>query len=142
MFPGLEQMLERLQTSGEKYGLNYGKLEILANSKKALLVGELARDNNLNNEYTDEMFKAYFEECLNIGLDDIIIQIGEKVGLTKEDILSAMTNHEYEHRLHKNHQDGIKYQINSVPTFIIDDKYALVGAQDSQKFIDIFESIK
>jgi predicted DsbA family dithiol-disulfide isomerase len=54
-----------------------------------LIVGEYARKIGKNAEFTHEVFKAYFEDCLDIGKEDVIIAISKKTGLTKHDVENA-----------------------------------------------------
>ena len=43
-----------------------------------------------NEEFTHEIFKAYFEDCLDIGKDEVIIDLAKKIGLTKKDVENAL----------------------------------------------------
>ena len=83
-------MYENLRCRGKDYGLNFCDVKILPNSRKCLIVGEYSRKIGRNGEFTDSVFKAYFEECLDIGKEEVIIGLSEKIGLTKDDIESAL----------------------------------------------------
>ena len=78
---GIEEMYENLRCRGKEYGLKFCDAKLLSNSRKALIVGECAKEKLARTqEFTHEVFKAYFERCLDIGKDAVLFEIGEKVG--------------------------------------------------------------
>ena len=93
---GIEEMYENLRCRGKEYGLNFCDIRLLSNSRKALIVGEYARDVGKNAEFTHEVFKAYFESCLDIGKEAVILEIAQKVGLSKKEIEDCLKNPLYQ----------------------------------------------
>ena len=110
--------------------------------RKALLVGEYARELGKNNEFTDQIFGSYFEGCQNIGLEEVIVNAAKNVGLSEQKVKEALRNPKYEQMLSNNTLEGRKHNVCGVPTFIINEKYEIVGAQPEQVFIELFERIK
>ena len=76
---GIEEMYENLRCRGKEYGLKFCDAKLLSNSKKALIVGEYARKVGKNAEFTHEVFKAYFEDCVDIGKEAVISEIDRKL---------------------------------------------------------------
>ena len=136
-----DEMYENLRCRGKDYGLNFCDVKILPNSRKCLIVGEYSRKIGRNWEFTDSVFKAYFEECLDIGKEEVIIGLSEKVGLTKDDIESALEDPLLQKIYENNCLEARKHNVTGVPTFIINDKHAIVGAQPEQTFVELFEKI-
>ncbi len=93
---GIEEMYENLRCRGKQYGLNFCDAKLLSNSRKALIVGEYARKVGRNQEFTHEVFKAYFERCLDIGKEVVLFEIGEKIGLNRKEIEDCLKNPLYE----------------------------------------------
>ncbi len=138
---GIEEMYENLRCRGKEYGLNFSDAKLLSNSKKALIVGEYARTVGKNQEFTHEIFKAYFERCLDIGKEAVISEIAQKVGLDKNEVEDSLRNPLYQNSFLNNCVEAKKLDIWSVPTFIINDKYQIIGAQSEETFLELFEKI-
>lgn len=134
-------MYEQLKMRGKAYGINFGDVRLLSNSRKSLLVAEYARDIDKNDAFTNAIFKAYFEKGLDIGSDTVIISAAQSIGISEQEVRDALENPAYEERMERNLLEGRQQNIISVPTFIINDQYKVVGAQPEKAFIDIFEMI-
>lgn len=130
-----------LRERGREYGVGFGGVSIMSNSKKALLAAEYARDEGKVKEFSREIFKSYFEECKNIGEDQVIEEVATKAGLKEFELQEVMKNKIYSQRLVDNQTEGSRLRIRSVPTFIINDETMIVGAQDLGTFKRVFDRI-
>ena len=137
-----DEMYEHLRSRGKEYGLNFCDVKILSNSRKSLIVGEYSRKMGKNEEFTDEIFKAYFEDCLDIGKEEVIVEVAKNIGLTKHDVESALEDPLCQKRFTNNCLEARKHNVTGVPTFIINDKYTIIGAQQEQTFIELLEKIE
>ena len=138
---GMEEMYENLRFIGKEYDLNFCDIRLLSNSRKTLIVGEYARKVGKNQEFTHEVFKAYFEGCLDIGKEAVLFEIGEKIGLSRAEVEDCLKNPLYQKGFTNNCAEARKLDIWSVPTFIVNDKYRITGAQLEHTFVDLFEKI-
>jgi len=136
------EMYENLRSRGRDYGLNFCDVKILPNSKKALILGEYLRRIGKNEEFTDVIFKAYFEDCLDIGKGEVIIALAKKIGLTKHDVENAWEDPLLQKIYANNCIEARERDVTGVPTFVINDEYTIVGAQNEQTFVELFEKIE
>ena len=87
------------------------------------------------------MFKAYFEALEDIGKVDNIVRIGESVGLNGPALREALESGQYRQQV----DDGIEWSrsigVTAVPTFVFDDQYGIVGAQDYDVFKSMMEKL-
>jgi predicted DsbA family dithiol-disulfide isomerase len=136
MFPKdrLAAMTANLRTYGSQFGLQFNNLEVLSSSHLSLIAGEFARDHGKFHEYHEAVFKAYFTEGEDIGKVEVISKILQKLNLEVNEFMSASKEGTYEYRLEQATSAAHINQINSTPTFIINDKYAVVGAQPLESF--------
>ena len=139
--PGTPQTMVYINQIGAPYGLNLCDLPILANTKKALIVGEYAKSIGKGDAYVHAMWKAYMEDGLNISLLSEIKEAAETVGITQKEVETALQDSQYLESLQCNMESGWTYGLNSVPTFIINDEYKLTGAQQPEVFSKIFDEI-
>lgn len=141
-FPGIDQMYDYLRIRGKKYGLSFAHLTRLPNSHKALLVGEYAKEIGKGEEFMLAMWKAYFKEGKNIGDHKVIVDAARMVGITETEVDAALENEKYREKLDKNMDEGMRYGVNSVPTFIIENQVAVIGAQTEDVFRKAFEKVQ
>lgn len=138
----MAQMKAMLQGRAEELGLPYSPAPILANSALALAGAEFARDAGRFDEFHREMLKAVFARGQNIGLREVIADTAERAGLDGSEMLKAIDDRRYEDRLRQSQELGRQLRVSGVPTFIVNDRYAIVGAQPEQTFRDIFRRVE
>jgi predicted DsbA family dithiol-disulfide isomerase len=118
-FPGVDVdgMMAHLNNSGAPYGIRFGNLQRLSNSKLALQAGEFARDQGMFHEFHDRLFRAYFTEVLDIGRMDVLLGLSEETGLNTDDLKSALGNGKYLPRLAEAAQEARKQDVVAIPAF-------------------------
>lgn len=141
-FPQYKDLMVRIKEQGKPYGCKFEKVSVLANTHKALLVGEYAKTIGKSEAYTVAMFEAYFTEGKNLGDTKVVEEVSASVGISADEVEKAIQNEAYETILKKNSEWGHEIGINSVPTFIINDKYMMVGAQPPEQFENVFKQIQ
>lgn len=138
----LEGMLETLRRSGSQYGIEFGGHTLLSNSRMALEASEFAREQGKFDEFHDKIFYAYFTECKDIGDKALILEIAEQVGLDKQELESALDSGKYKTALEEAGQLGRAYGITGTPTFIINNKYKIVGAHPLESIKNYLRNIE
>lgn len=63
-------------------------------TEKAFMVLQLAQERGKAEAYTEAMFKAFFQEDRNIGVDDVIVDIATAVGLDRSEVEAALRSEE------------------------------------------------
>lgn len=139
--PGTPQTIAYINQLGEPYGLHLCDLPVLANTKKALIIGEYAKEIGKGDAYVHAMWKAYMVDGRNISLLPEIEDTTKGVGIKPHEIREALQNSKYHESLQSNMDAGWSYGVNSVPTFIIDEEYKVSGSQKPEVFQKIFEEI-
>jgi predicted DsbA family dithiol-disulfide isomerase len=136
LFPGVDikKRYESLNKSAEPYGITFGELTRVSNSRVALQAGEYAKDHGKFHEFHDRVFRAYFHETLDIGNVDLIVEFAGEVGLYMADLRDALEKNRYERRLEEARELATTYAINAVPAFIIGEDQKIVGAQSLEIF--------
>jgi len=136
LFPkdSLERMYASLKNAGEQYGIDFRGNDLLSNSHLSLAAGEFAKEKDKFEEYHERVFHAYFSEKLDIGDTKVLTSIIDSIGLDSEEMERRFEDGTYESILKATQETAHKYDIRSTPTFIIDGKYAIVGAQPIEVF--------
>ncbi len=108
----------------------------------ALEASEYARDAGCFDSFHDRLFRAYFTETRDIGDLDVLLELAEEEGLDKADLRVALQEGRYTSRLNEARREGHQLGINAVPTFIINGKFRIVGAQSLDFFRDRLREIE
>lgn len=111
------------------------------NSHLALQAGEFAQEHGDAKRFHWRMFKAFFEDLENIGDLDTIVRLGKEAGLDEATLRQALEDGTYRQQV----DDGIAWAravgVTGVPTFIFEDQWAIVGAQDYNVFQSIMSKL-
>ncbi|MCI2266022.1 DsbA family oxidoreductase [Sediminivirga luteola] len=90
-------------------------------TEKALLVFQLARQKGVPEEYSEAMFKAFFQQHRNIGDDEVIIDVAASVGLEREDVERALASEEFRAKHRAELEHAVKdLAIEAVPSIFVD----------------------
>jgi predicted DsbA family dithiol-disulfide isomerase len=92
-------------------------------------------------EMVETLFKAYFEDKVNLADTENVVKLAEAVGLNAEKVRQILTSaagtKEVDQLLYQNRLMGI----SGVPYYIINDKYAVSGAQPTELFLEALPEI-
>ena len=92
-------------------------------------------------ETVEALFKANFIDFLNVGDIEVLADIGAEVGFNRNDVLNMLNTDEFFSEVNNDEYKAVEYNINSVPYYIINDKYAVSGAQPTKVFLEVFKKV-
>ena len=84
------------------------------------------------------LFKAYFEDGLDIGNLDILIECAVRAGLDRTTTTRFLESDEGRQEVVASDVYARRLGINGVPCFIVNRKYAVSGAQPPSAFVEVF----
>jgi predicted DsbA family dithiol-disulfide isomerase len=119
---------ERISAMAEAVGFSMRPPAVLTNSRAALAATEFARESGRDEALEERIYRAYFNEGLNIGDPAVVTRLGAEAGLDSDAIADAIKSPKYELRLKNNALAANQRGVNGVPTFFIGE-YPLIGAQ-------------
>jgi predicted DsbA family dithiol-disulfide isomerase len=119
---------ERISAMAEAVGFSMRPPAMLTNSRAALAATEFARESGHDEALEERIYRAYFNEGLNIGDPAVVVKLASEAGLNSGGVADAIKSPKYELRLKNNALAANQRGVNGVPTFFIGE-YPLVGAQ-------------
>ena len=125
-----------ISEEGKKVGLefNFKKSKNLPNTFLAHRLLWLCRSKDMQDVLAEALFHAYFTDGRDVGNTDELIEISTENGLNREEIKEFFqTNIGHEEVLREENR-AREMNIFSVPTYIFNKKYLLVGGQESDTF--------
>lgn len=138
----LNKMLNNLKATGKLYEIEFNEYKILSNSHFSLAAGEYAKEKGKFQVFHSELFHSYFTLGKDIGDINVLCSIAKTIELDSEDLLKRLKDGYYDKILSDVLKEAHDYEINSTPTFIIDEKYAIVGAQGIEHFREALINIE
>jgi len=134
-------MYENIRKRGDEFGIKFGPRLLLSNSRMSLEASEYARDMGKYELFHERMFYTYFTESKDIGSLEALTESARFCGLDTDELLTALKERRYAHRLEESRKEAEKISLTGVPTFIINGKTEVVGAQQIAVFRDLFRKI-
>ena len=135
-------MYDQLRQRGKEFGIVFGNHTVLSNSRIALEASEYARDMGMFDSFHENMFRAYFTEALDIGNHDVVSSVAKGSGIDADSMMAAIQDGRYRTRLDEARKEGRMIKLTGVPTFIIDGKYKIIGAQPLDVFKEVISKLK
>jgi predicted DsbA family dithiol-disulfide isomerase len=136
-----------LELRGEASGISFRRGRTFTpNTHLALELQEYAYQNEHPvDDLHRHLFKAHFDDFDNIGEIDTLVRIASEHGLPADDVRDALTTGRYRDEV----DAGIEWSraaravgVTGIPTFIFNERYAIVGAQEYPTFQRVMEHIE
>lgn len=126
----LETLFERPTSAGAAVGLHFN-FEAITRAPNTLLSHALIAiaPDDQREATIDALYRAYFEDGLDIGQPDILVQVGRQVGIDEALIQQALSDQTLADELLAEARNAQRMGITGVPFFIINQKQAFSGAQ-------------
>lgn len=134
--------LERIRESAREAGIEMVRPPVVANTMKAHEATEFAKEGGRLREFQRAVFAAYWEKGVNIGEDDVLCRIARECGLEDGALREALADGRYRQRVEEQMAWSRAAGLGGVPTFIFNDRFAVVGAQDYEVFADVARRIQ
>jgi predicted DsbA family dithiol-disulfide isomerase len=126
----------------DREGLPYAEtLDKVPNSRRALMLAELARERGAFEALHARLFDAYWARARDIGDRAVLIEEGTAVGLEESDVVAALGSQSYLERVEEETQTAIKLGAGGVPAWVIDRRLLVPGAQPEEVFAQVFERL-
>lgn len=131
---------DRITKAAAEVGLNYN-FDILKvnNTLIAHEIAKYAQHVGKGNELVERYFKGVFEEGLDIGKKNDLLKLAEEIGLDIAELTKQLDGNDLKSDVREDEAQAEKLGVNSVPFFLIDNKYAVSGAQDPQQFLQALQ---
>jgi predicted DsbA family dithiol-disulfide isomerase len=124
---------DRLAAMGKAEGIDY-RFDDMTRSANTIDAHRVIRwaDGPLQGAMVDRLFKANFTDCLDIGDPAVLARLAGEVGLDEADIASRLATDLDRDSVRAEIDEAARMGIDGVPCFIIDGRYAVMGAQEAE----------
>ncbi|MGV1869613.1 DsbA family oxidoreductase [Agrobacterium rosae] len=141
----VEQAHEMLTQLGKEVGINFDfdAINIGPNTLDAhrLSLWAHAEGREFQDKVTTALFKANFEEGRNIGDHEVLADIAEQAGMNREVVTRLLASDADKDTIVAEIDAAQQMGVAGVPFFILDQKYAVSGAQSKEVLINALRDI-
>ena len=131
-----DQTIAHVTGIAKQVGLDFHfEKAVVANSLDAHRLSHLAKKYGKQNELEEKLFSAYFIEGKNTADFNTLLQIATELGLDKTEVSALLKSNTYTNEVYRDIKQAQQIGVNGVPFFLLDNKYAVSGAQESETFL-------
>lgn len=112
------------------------------NTFDAHRLAKFAKTKGKDHELTEKLLYGYFTESIDLGDEETLVRIAESVGIDRQEAVAVLQdNTTYANDVRIDEAIAKQYGISGVPYFIINQKYAISGAQPTETFASALQKV-
>jgi predicted DsbA family dithiol-disulfide isomerase len=128
-------MLEHVTGMAGAEGLDFHfENAVVANSYDAHRLSHLAKHHGVQDAVEESLFKAHFTEGKDISNKETLIAIGASAGMNAAEIETMLNTGAFTEEVARDIDEANQIGVSGVPFFVLNRKYAISGAQDTEVF--------
>ncbi len=112
---------------------------VITNTKDAHRLIHLAGKAGKADAMKERLFQAHFAEGKHVGDKNLLMELGVEVGLKADDIEAMLDSDALSYDVQMDIQEARNIGVQGVPFFVLNDKYAVSGAQPVAAFLEVLE---
>jgi predicted DsbA family dithiol-disulfide isomerase len=122
---------QQMRATGAEEGIRFAfdRMERTPNTRRAHMLIAHAQQQGRGDAVVEALFRGYFEEAADIGDEAVLATIAEKAGLDPEGARAALHDEELRRMVLTGERRAGELGISGVPFFIVDEAWAVSGAQ-------------
>lgn len=110
---------------------------IPANTLKAHRLLHYAKSLGFQHDMQQLLFKAYFSDGVHIGDENALAALGSTLGMEQEKVKQMVTSTQYDDAVQSDLREAELLNVQGVPFFVFNRKYAVSGAQEPEVFKNV-----
>ena len=132
---------ERLRQIAASYGMEFVSTSRIYNTRLAHEATEYARVHEKGNEFHKVVFRKVYAEGQDPSQWEVLRSAAQEVGLDAEEMQREVENEKYTAEVVDKVRWAYQIGVTGVPTYVINNRYAIVGAQPYEVFQSALEQI-
>jgi predicted DsbA family dithiol-disulfide isomerase len=134
---------DRVAEEGRKAGIAFAfdKISVSPNTLKAHALVDWAEQQRVAPKLVEALFAAYFEDGRDLSDDAVLAEIAEEQGADGEAAYAQIIESPNAPDITARIASASRMGVNSVPCFVIEGRYAVLGAQPPETLADAFRQV-
>lgn len=136
------EIYDAIASVGESEGIEFAfeRITHTPNTVMSHRLIRLAARHGKADAIVEALFRAFLLDGDNIGDRDTLVALAAGCGLDGDSVGDFLASSLDEAEVRAEHDYAVSQEITGVPCFIIDGRYALVGAQEPDAFMPLFQA--
>lgn len=132
---------ERLKQIAASYGMEFVSTRRIYNTRLAHEATEYARAQGRANEFHKVVFRKVYAEGQDPSQWDVLRSAAEEAGLDADEMQREVEDEKYKANVEEQVRRAYQIGVTGVPTYVVNERYAIVGAQPYEVFKRALEQI-
>jgi predicted DsbA family dithiol-disulfide isomerase len=125
---------ERLQSIANSHGMEFRSTARIYNTRLAHEATEYAREHGAANKFHKTLFRKVYAEGQDPSQWDVLRATAEEADINPDEMQQRLESGHYTEYVAEQVRWAQQVGVSGVPTYVIDDRYAIVGAQPYEVF--------
>jgi len=125
---------DRLIQIANLYGMKFESTKRIYNTRLAHEATGYARKHGKANEFHRIVFRKVYADGMDISQWDVLRSAAEEAGLNGDEMQNEVEGGKYTAEVEAQVQQAYQIGVSGVPTYVINNRYAIVGAQPYEVF--------
>lgn len=125
----------RLRQRAQAGGREMVMPDVIPNTRRAHEATEYAREQGQHEAFHAAVFTLYYGEGRDISRWEVLREAARRAGLDPDEMQARVETGAYRERVEEQIREAYAAGITGVPTYILGDRYAIVGAQPYEVFV-------
>ena len=138
-----DRIYSTVREAGAGVGIPFAfdRIRRTPNTRDAHRLIRFATEQGSADTVVDHLFRAYFLEGRDIGDPDTLAAIASTAGLDQDETAAWLNSPAGIEEVIGEDRNARRIGINAVPCFIVDQRYAISGAQEPEFFLPLFDLV-
>ena len=132
---------ERLRQIAASYGMEFVSTKRIYNTRLAHEATDYAREHGKGSEFHKVLFRKIYAEGEDPSQWEVLRSAAEESGLNADEMQHDVESEKYTANVADQVRWAYQTGVTGVPTYVINNRYAIVGAQPYEVFKDALEQI-
>ena len=132
---------ERLKQIAASHGMSFVSTKRIYSTRLAHEATEYAREHGKASEFHKVVFRKVYAEGQDPSQWDVLRLAAEEAGLDADEMQREVEDEKYRDNVEEQVRRAYQIGVTGVPTYVINDRYAVVGAQPYEVFVKALERI-
>lgn len=141
---GAREVYERIRLVGEAEDIPFAfdLVERAPNTVDSHRLIRWAEGAGVQDAVVEILFRRYFLEGADIGEPEVLLAVAEEVGMDADIVADLLDGDEDRDKVVEENKSYQEMGVTGVPCFIVDQKYVVMGAQEPETFLQMFEAVE
>ncbi|MFC4410494.1 DsbA family protein [Chungangia koreensis] len=137
-----KQMSQQIGDRAKEVGLHYNFDKMKpANTFDAHRLAKFAEKKGKEAELSELLLHSYFIEGKEIGRHEVLLELAQTVGLERAEAEKVLESDQYSEDVRADINEAMQIGVKGVPFFVLNNKYAISGAQPAEVFQDALRQV-